>query len=245
MAEGKLKENARGNVYSDKFVVFPPGRAYFVKLARPDPKFNKYQLNVLYDKTDKVAIARLKELKAEFQRLVDFKYTKQGKKVPATLTVPAIRDGDTATNKEGELLCLKYKEYKGKYFLSIGNKDPIRCIEGAKETIKDIDPVLIANGVIVDGTMQALLYDDGCSWQGKVVRRVKDDGVRYNTGPDSAALLGALEADDVTAEQAADDALGASAGAEVETEEVVEEVAPAVVKVTKAKVGKAAAADIL
>lgn len=244
MAEGKLKENARGNVYSDKFVVFPPGRAYFVKLARPDPKFNKYQLNVLYDKTDKVAITRLKELKAEFQRLVDFKYTKQGKKVPATLIVPAIRDGDTATNKEGELLCVKYKEYKGKYFLSIGNKDPIRCITGAKESIKDIDAALIANGVIVDGTMQALLYDEGCSWQGKVVRLVKDDGTRFQTGPDSAALLGALADDEATAEAATEE-LSDAPSAAVEEVEVVEEVAPAAVKVTKAKVGKAAAADIL
>ena len=240
--KGKLKENARGNVYSDKFMVFPPGRAYFVKLTRPDPKFNKYQVTVLYDKTNKAVQPALKALIAEYKRLVAFKY---GDKVPSSLVVPPVKDGDTATDKEGNLLRLKYKEYAGRFFITIGNKDPIRVVSGAKETLKDIEPSLVMNGVIIDGTLQCLLYADGCSWQAKVVRLVKDDGVRYQIGPDSAALLGALEAEeqDESLESAVDSALGAEENpAEEEKPEPTPE--PAATK-KASKSGKAAALDVL
>jgi hypothetical protein len=227
-----LKETGKfKNVYSDKLaVVLPPGRAFMVRLSRPDPTYGKFGINILYDKLDKTKIPALKALQAEFKRLVDFKYPKGA---PAILTRPAVQDGDKATDKEGNLLKDKYKYYANTYFIAIGCKDPIRTVSGAKDTLKDIPAETIMNGCIVDGTAQCLLYGEGCSWQGRVIRLVKDDGTRYNIGPDSAAMLDVLDGEEQSLEQAADEVLGD----ETVVEEVKEEVPVAPAK-KAAKNGK-------
>lgn len=224
MAENKLKSNKFGNVYSDKMLAFPVGRVYFVNLARPSAQYNKYQLTVLYPKDDKAILPALKALKADYIRLATFKYgNAEGIKA---LTHPAIYDGDTATvsAEDGTLLCTKYKEFKGCYYIRISNSDPIRCIDSNK---KDIAPKGISPGMKVDGVVQGMLFDKGVSWKGLVVRLVEDDGTRYYTGPDPTTMLKALGGEDVTEEEVAD------------VLENTPEAAPA------KKTGKSAAADLL
>lgn len=202
----KLKENKFGNVYSDKMLAFPVGRAYFVNLARPSAQYNKYQMTVLFSKDDKAILPALKALKADYERLVAFKF---GNKKAAEHTHPAIYDGDKATvSVDSEaLLCEKYKEFKNCYYIRISSSDPIRVVDRNK---KDLGGKGISPGMKVDGIVQGMLFDKGISWKGLVVRLVEDDGVRYYTGPDPVSQLKALDEDEPTAEEAADEALGES-----------------------------------
>lgn len=204
MTEKQLKQNKYGNVYSDKMLAIPVGRAYFVNLSKPSAQYNKYQLTVLYSKDDKAIVPALKALKADYERLVAFKY---GNKKAGDLSHPPIYDGDKATvsAESQELLCDKYKEFKNCYYLRISSSDPIRVIDGSK---KELSPKLILPGVKVDGVVQGMLFEKGISWKGLIIRLVEDDGTRYYTGPDPASVLKAL-GEDTPIEEAADEVLGA------------------------------------
>lgn len=217
--KSKLRSNKYGNVYSDVMLSFPVGRAFFANLSRPSAQYNKYQLTILYSKEDKTVQPALKKLKEDFLRLVTFKYGSKaalektkaadGTIVPPKFTVthPPIFDGDTVTVSADspDLLCKKYKEFKGCYFIRISNSEPITCVDRDK---KRIDAKRISPGMKVDGMVQGMLFDKGISWKGLVVRLVEDDGTRLYTGPDPVSLLSSLGEDEVSAEEAADDALG-------------------------------------
>lgn len=207
MAEKQLKMGSHKNVFSDKMLEFPIGRAYFVNLAKPTAQYKKYQMTVLYPKDDKAVQPALKKMKEDYLRLMAFKY---GENETPKITHPPIWDGDKApvSQDDSTLMCEKYKEFKNCYFIRIQNPEPIRCVDTNK---KDISPSSIFPGVKVKGAVQGTLFESpagkGISWKGLVIMLVEDDGTRWYTGPDPTSILTAV-GEDTSVQEAADEVLG-------------------------------------
>jgi len=198
-----LRENKFGNLYSPNSLPLPIGRIVFLNLATPSQKYKKYGCTLLFKKDDKAALPLLKNLKADFEKLVKHKY---GAKAPGLTSAP-VGDGDSSptsasnSNPIGET----YKEFKGCYYVRLGSPTPIRVVDANN---KDLEASKLTAGMLCDGVAQCMLFDKGCSWKGLCIRLVKDDGQRIYTGPDPVSQLTKLSAEFAT--PATDDVLTSS-----------------------------------
>lgn len=147
----------------------------------------KYSVRVMFDKNNKEHMAYLKTLAADAASVLAEHWPDEASRpklpfVGATHNNP-IKDGDTATNKEGTLYSEKDSSIKGHYFIGVSSRNKPAVVNSANFPITD--PNDVYPGCWCEVALNVYTYDTpgkGVTIGLNGVRKRKDDE-RIGGGP--------------------------------------------------------------
>ena len=147
------------NVLNQAQLVTGEVRLSFVNVFEPkamaEGQEPKYSVTCIVPKTDEKTIKRMNEvLEYVKQQAKDKKF---GGKIPPVLA-SAWKDGDTATDRDGELYNLKYPEYKGCYFIRCSTKQKPKVFDANRDLI--LDPSVLYSGCYGRASMTLFAYNN-------------------------------------------------------------------------------------
>lgn len=187
----KYYENNYGGVHGES-IFTPLGRCHFLDLVNPNTKYAppKYGLTILFDKEDASAKEQLKAIQSMcremFDQLAKTLWSKEKKKpefeafkarlLEDVRKQPIFRDGDEKA----------YEGFPGNFYIVAKNPKRITILD-------DVLPEAFEPGMIVRAQVQPYVDAGGFSYKITGLRLVKDDGVRFKSGPDGTSLLKGLD----------------------------------------------------